>query len=62
MTGMDKDKIHIVEPGETIDGFKVGELYNEGGMAHLYHVTHPDWDMPLLMKVPKIKSGEPLSS
>jgi len=57
-----KEKIHIVESGETIDGFVVGELYNEGGMAHLYHVTHPDWDIPLLMKVPKIKSGGPLSS
>lgn len=62
MTDRDKEKIHIVEPGGTIDGFKVGELYNEGGMAHLYHTTHPDWDIPLLMKVPKIKSGGPLSS
>ncbi|MFN8984125.1 MAG: serine/threonine protein kinase [Alphaproteobacteria bacterium] len=42
-----------------IDGFTLGPLLHRGGMASLYEVTHPDWpDLPMLMKLPKLKSGE----
>ena len=41
-----------------IDGFTVAELLHEGGMAVLHRVTHPDHDMPLLMKVPRLREGE----
>ena len=41
-----------------IDGFTVGEMLHEGGMAVLHRVTHPDHDMPLLMKVPRLREGE----
>ncbi|MCA3278307.1 MAG: protein kinase [Roseomonas sp.] len=45
--------------GSVIDGFTLGPLLHRGGMASLYGVTHPDWpDLPLLMKIPKLNSGE----
>jgi serine/threonine protein kinase len=41
----------------TLDGFQVGELIHEGGMATLRIVTRPDVDFPVLMKVPKLLEG-----
>jgi len=41
-----------------IAGFTVAEVLHEGGMAVLYRVTHPDHDLPLLMKVPRLRQGE----
>ncbi len=41
----------------TLDGFVVGELIHEGGMATLRAVTRPDVDFPVLMKVPKLLEG-----
>ncbi|MCL6705585.1 bifunctional serine/threonine-protein kinase/universal stress protein [Pseudomonas sp. R2.Fl] len=46
-----------ITPGMRIDGFHVVELAHRGGMAQLYAVTHPDHDMPLLMKVPETGGG-----
>ena len=45
-------------PGDTLDGFLIGEVVHKGGMAHLYAVTHPEHAMPMLMKVPIIAEGE----
>ena len=45
-------------PGDTLDGFLIGELVHKGGMAHLYAVTHPDHAIPMLMKIPIIAEGE----
>ena len=48
-----------LSPGSVIDGFTLGPLLHRGGMASLYEVTHPDWpDLPMLMKLPKLSSGE----
>ena len=44
--------------GTEIDGFRVGELVHNGGMAMLWEVTHPDHHLPLLMKVPRLFEGE----
>lgn len=44
--------------GETYDGFMVGDLIHNGGMARLWSVTRADIDVPLLMKVPKISEGD----
>jgi protein-serine/threonine kinase len=45
--------------GSTLDGFTVGELLHNGGMATLWSVTHPDHpDGSLLMKVPRLFEGE----
>jgi serine/threonine protein kinase len=46
-----------VQAGQTVDGFLVGELIHQGGMSTLRAVTHPDIDVPILMKVPKLLEG-----
>lgn len=51
---MPKTRIH---PGDVIDGFTIGELAHRGGMAQLFSVTHPDYDFPMLMKVPEMGAG-----
>ncbi|MBI5265329.1 MAG: protein kinase [Bradyrhizobium sp.] len=48
----------LIKSGAVIDGFTVGECVHRGGMATLWTVTHPDFDMPLLMKVPRVSEGE----
>jgi serine/threonine protein kinase len=45
-------------PGVVIDGFTLGDLIHTGGMAVLYSVAHPDHDMPLIMKVPRLAEGD----
>jgi eukaryotic-like serine/threonine-protein kinase len=47
-----------IERGATIDGFLIGELIHQGGMALLWEVTRPDISIPLLMKVPNLMEGE----
>ena len=46
-----------IQTGSTIDGFLIGELIHEGGMATLRSVTRPDIDFPILMKLPRILEG-----
>ena len=46
-----------VQAGQTIDGFLIGELIHQGGMSTLRTVTRPDFDAPILMKVPKLLEG-----
>ena len=47
-----------LDKGTLLDGFTIGEVIHKGGMAILYEVTHPDWSLPLIMKVPIISQGE----
>jgi eukaryotic-like serine/threonine-protein kinase len=53
-----------LEPGAIIDRFELIERVHQGGMASLWSVkltgtpTGTEPDMPLLMKVPRIKGGE----
>lgn len=49
-----------IAPGVVVDGFRIEERLHRGGMATLWRVTRVDGDeaMPLLMKVPRIGSGE----
>jgi len=58
-----------LEPGQMVDGFILGERLHQGGMASLWSVKRADpveglgvmltdADMPLIMKVPRIKGGE----
>lgn len=44
--------------GTTIDGFLIGEKIHQGGMAEIWDVSHPDYDFPLVMKVPLILDGD----
>ncbi len=47
-----------LEPGTVLDGFLIGQRLHKGGMAVLYEVTHPDYAIPMLMKVPFLDEGE----
>lgn len=47
-----------LEPGLVIDGFELIAPLHEGGMATLWRVRHPDYAMPLLMKLARIGYGE----
>jgi len=47
-----------LEPGMTIDGFRLEAPLKPGGMANLWRVTHPDQAMPLVMKLPFVEPGE----
>ena len=43
--------------GLKIDGFPLGEKLHTGGFATIWDVTHPDHDLPMVMKVPTILDG-----
>lgn len=45
-------------PGQVVGGFTIGQKVHQGGMAVFYEVTHPDHDIPLLMKVPIMAEGD----
>ena len=56
------DNLHEARSGERIDGFEVGGLVHEGGMARLYRVTRRGTRTPLIMKVPRLGADAPLSA
>jgi nucleotide-binding universal stress UspA family protein len=43
--------------GLEIDGFTLGDKLHTGGFATIWEVTHPDHDLPMVMKVPTILDG-----
>lgn len=47
-----------LEPGSTIDGFRIEQQLHRGGMATLWRVSRPDATMPMLMKVPIFSEGD----
>jgi serine/threonine protein kinase len=57
-----REPVHEVHAGERVDGYRVGDLLYEGGMARLYRVTHPRHRGSLIMKVPKLGPDSPLSA
>jgi serine/threonine protein kinase len=50
--------VHRLQPGEIVDGFRLEAPLKPGGMANLWHVTHPDHAIPLVMKLPFVQPGE----
>jgi nucleotide-binding universal stress UspA family protein len=44
--------------GDVLDGFRIGARLHVGGMAALWEATHPDHDIPILVKVPRLAEGE----
>lgn len=54
-------EMHEIVLGETIDGFHLEECIHESQVSTLYRVSHPDYDQPLVMKVPKISVMLPSS-
>jgi hypothetical protein len=51
-----------VRAGSEIDGFRIEAPLHEGGMAVLHAVGGRDAGFPLLMKVPRIGHGEPVTN
>jgi len=47
-----------LEAGQLIDGFRLEQPLNVGGMSNLWRVTHPEHRLPLLMKLPFVQPGE----
>lgn len=62
MSAARRPSLHQVRAGETVDGFAVGKLLHEGGMAYLYRVTRRGTPAPMLMKVPKIGPDAPAAA
>jgi nucleotide-binding universal stress UspA family protein len=52
----------LPDPGEQIDGFRVGERIHAGGMGVLHRVTREDLAFPAVLKVPRLGPGEPATS
>jgi len=51
-----------LQPGATIDGFRLGECIHKGGTGYIYRVTAPpekDPGFPIVMKAPALGPGEP---
>jgi eukaryotic-like serine/threonine-protein kinase len=47
-----------LQAGQTIDGFRLVEPLEPGGMAHFWRVTRDGNDLPMLMKIPLLRPGE----
>ena len=46
------------ESGQVIDGFRLLEPLQSGGMASFWRVSRDGTDLPLLMKLPLLRPGE----
>jgi serine/threonine protein kinase len=44
--------------GAVIEGFRLEQQLDPGGMANFWRVTRPDIDFPMVMKVPLLRRGE----
>jgi eukaryotic-like serine/threonine-protein kinase len=52
-----RDVRHL-QTGDTMDGFHLVAPLPKGGMASFWRVTHPDFVLPLIMKIPLLRPGE----
>jgi nucleotide-binding universal stress UspA family protein len=50
--------VRRLEAGQVIDGFRLLEPLDPGGMANFWRVAKPDIDLPMLMKIPLLRPGE----
>lgn len=47
-----------LQVGDVIDGFRLDEQLDSGGMADFWRVTHAGVRLPLIMKIPLLRRGE----
>jgi len=47
-----------LEAGQTVDGFRLIEPMQAGGMASFWRVTREGNDLPMVMKIPLLRCGE----
>lgn len=50
------------QTGHVIDGFILDQEVHRGGMAILFSATHPEIDLPILLKIPRIGRNQPVES
>jgi len=50
------------QSGNVIDGFVLQKEVHRGGMAVLFSATHPDHDLPILLKIPRVGRNQPVES
>ena len=50
--------IRRLEPGQIIDGFRLEQRLNPGGMSDLWRVTRAGAAMPMVMKIPFARGGD----
>lgn len=50
------------QSGDVIDGFRLGTRIAVGGMGAIWNVTHPNHDMPMVMKTPFFDVGADVST
>jgi len=55
-------RVPAVRRGARLAGFRIGALLHQGGMARIYHVTHPRHSLPMVMKLPRLEPEAPRSS
>src|SRR6478752_8530478 len=48
----------MLAAGQNIEGFRLVEPMQAGGMANFWRVTREDIDLPMVMKVPLLRLGE----
>jgi len=46
------------EPGDNVDGFRLGETLHVGSMASIYRLAGSDGPLPLVIKIPRLGPGE----
>jgi eukaryotic-like serine/threonine-protein kinase len=49
-------------PGDLLDGFRIGAQVHAGGMGVIHRVTGGAADFPMIMKIPRLGPGEPVTS
>ena len=47
-----------LQVGDIIDGFRLDEQLEPGGMADFWRVSHAGVSLPLIMKIPLLRRGE----
>ncbi len=55
-------RVSALQPGAVVDGFVLQERIAVGGMGAVWSVTHPDWSLPLVLKVPFLGAGADVST
>jgi len=48
----------VMEPGMSIDGYEIQRVLHSGTRSHVYLVSHPDYDEPLVLKAPSVNFEE----
>jgi nucleotide-binding universal stress UspA family protein len=48
----------VLQAGNELDGFRLGDCIHSGAMGHIFRVTGRDTGFPMIMKIPRVGPGE----